>query len=346
MKTIYMVLAGSRGYGTHTPTSDYDWRGVMVPDKGHMIGLKPAFEQFQQGELTIFSLQKFARLAVECNPNIIELLWAKTCEEHPAFWPFIDERDRLLSQKAQYTFNGYAKSQLKRIETHRKWLLNPPDHKPERSEFGLPEESKVPAEIMALVQSKVDSWALDLAEIDGASRKAILTQLEEQFTYDVDTRAVKALGFSEESQAQILGEKRYLAALKHWKQYNTWKTERNPARAALEAKCGYDAKHAMHLIRLLRMGSEILEGQGVQMWRSDREELLFIREGHLTYDALMDMVSKEDERLLEAVKTTKLPKKPDLTTLGQTVEGIHERAWHPALASLNVSEFIRKNTEQ
>ncbi|AEZ66297.1 hypothetical protein phiTE_131 [Pectobacterium phage phiTE] len=34
---------------------------------------------------------------------------------------------------------------------------------------------------------------------------------------------------------------------------------RNAARHELEEKFGYDTKHAMHLVRLLRMSQEILE---------------------------------------------------------------------------------------
>ena len=47
--------------------------------------------------------------------------------------------------------------------------------------------------------------------------------------------------------------------MKHWDSYQTWKTHRNPARAELERQHGYDTKHAMHLIRLMRMGLEVLE---------------------------------------------------------------------------------------
>ncbi len=53
-------------------------------------------------------------------------------------------------------------------------------------------------------------------------------------------------------------EQGYRAALRHWNQYQEWLRNRNPARAELEASYGYDTKHAMHLLRLLRMGEEIL----------------------------------------------------------------------------------------
>ena len=54
-------------------------------------------------------------------------------------------------------------------------------------------------------------------------------------------------------------ERRYRGALREWQQYQEWTRSRNPARAELERRHGYDTKHAMHLIRLLRMAVEILE---------------------------------------------------------------------------------------
>ncbi len=36
----------------------------------------------------------------------------------------------------------------------------------------------------------------------------------------------------------------YRKALNEWKSYEAWRNNRNPERAALERKCGYDSKHA------------------------------------------------------------------------------------------------------
>ena len=44
----------------------------------------------------------------------------------------------ILTKKVQQTFHGYAMAQLKKIKTHRSWLLNPPTKKPSREDFGLP----------------------------------------------------------------------------------------------------------------------------------------------------------------------------------------------------------------
>lgn len=57
--TIFMTYAGSRMYGTTTPTSDIDKRGICVPPKKVMFGFAKDFEQQKvPGEDTvIFSLK-------------------------------------------------------------------------------------------------------------------------------------------------------------------------------------------------------------------------------------------------------------------------------------------------
>lgn len=66
---------------------------------------------------------------------------------------------------------------------------------------------------------------------------------------------------------------------------------RNPARAELERRFGYDTKHAMHLIRLLRMGLEVLRTGELLVRRPDAEELLAIRDGALSFDELLTLAT-------------------------------------------------------
>jgi hypothetical protein len=65
----------------------------------------------------------------------------------------------------------------------------------------------------------------------------------------------------------------------------------------------------MHLIRLLRMGTEIMRGEGVQVKRSDREELLAIRGGQLGYDEMVAL-AQECEQELDALyqSSTRMPR--------------------------------------
>lgn len=283
--TILLTVHGSHAYGLATETSDVDIKGVAIPPKQYLFGFLHRFEQAESKnpDMTIYDIRKFFQLAADCNPNIIEILW--TDDEHVIFINELGKmlrhfRSHFLSQKAKYTFSGYAIAQLKRIKTHRKWLLNPVEKKPERGDFSLPETSLLSADEMGAIE------AVERNEGFGAQ-------------------------FSENAMLIYQKERSYRNALREWQQYQNWKANRNPARAEMEAKFGFDLKHAMHLVRLMRMCREILTGQGVMVKRPDREELLAIRNGAWTYDQLMEWAERQDAELNELVEKSTLRHSPD-----------------------------------
>jgi predicted nucleotidyltransferase len=106
-------------------------------------------------------------------------------------------------------------------------------------------------------------------------------------------------------------ERAYRAAAKHWANYQAWLRNRNPARAELEARYGYDTKHAMHLLRLLRMGEEILREGVVRVLRPDAEWLLMVRNGALTYDQVLTYAAEHKARLAATTAHSPLPEEPD-----------------------------------
>ena len=290
--TIFLCVHGSRAYGLATETSDVDIKGIAVPPKEYFLGFLKRFEQAESKspDMTIYDVRKFFQLAADCNPNIIELLWG--ADEDIIYiseWGgYIRHfRDNFLSKKAKYTFSGYAIAQLKRIKTHRKWLLSPPDHKPSRGEFGLPETSLIDAGVMgamvAINAKKSDEETLEYVRQEWGSDVMLVYQRERS----------------------------YANTSRNWQQYENWKVNRNPARAEIEAKFGYDCKHAMHLVRLMRMCREILTTGQVIVKRPDREELLAIRNGTWTYDALIEWAEKQDGEMNGLVEESSLPKSPD-----------------------------------
>ena len=60
-----------------------------------------------------------------------------------------------------------------------------------------------------------------------------------------------------------------------------------------------DTKHAMHTIRLLKMGLEILNGKGVIVKRPDREELLDIRNGGWSLEQILSRAENFDKVIME-----------------------------------------------
>ena len=139
LRVIYKTISGSHLYGTARPDSDMDIRGVCLPPMTALLGLSP-FEQHEvPGEDTvIYDLRKFCRLALNANPNCLELLWVPDdaiLEIDNYGRQLLANRHLFLSTKVVYTYSGYAFAQLKRIEGHRRWLLNSPIE-PTLGQFG------------------------------------------------------------------------------------------------------------------------------------------------------------------------------------------------------------------
>lgn len=123
---MYLVklVAGSRLYGTHSSDSDYDYRGVMLEPVESLIGLAPRFEQHEtkKPDATYFGLQKFMRLALQNNPNILEILFAspQTWQLDTDVWRQLYERRHdVLSEQVRRTYGGYIRSQLRQFEQKR-----------------------------------------------------------------------------------------------------------------------------------------------------------------------------------------------------------------------------------
>jgi hypothetical protein len=147
---IFLTLAGSHSYNTDIEGSDVDLKGVATLPPQVLFGFTERFEQAQGKEpydFEVFSLLKFAKLAYDNNPNILELLFVDESSivlTTPQWERMRTIRHKFLSKKIAATFAGYAKSQLKKIRTHRGYLLNPRVTIPTREAFGLPERSIVP----------------------------------------------------------------------------------------------------------------------------------------------------------------------------------------------------------
>ncbi len=337
-RTIYVTRHGSHAYGTSLPTSDIDLRGVCIAPKKYYLGFLERFEQvvINDPDLTIFDLRKFMALAADANPNVLEILYTDPSDHllvRPAMQRLFEARDLFLSKKAKHTFSGYAISQLKRINLHYKWLKDPPKAPPTRAEFGLPERTVIPADQLmaakAAIQKQLDKWTFkDLEDLDPATRQAIMDRQTQSllemtgWTWgereDKQWRgAAELLGFSTNFIELLDKERQYGARQKQWASYQEWQKSRNPQRAELEAKFGFDTKHALHLVRLLRMCREILTTGKVLVRRPDAEELLEIRAGAWDYHKLVDWAEGQDKELAEVAKTSTLPNQPDRKKLDQ-----------------------------
>jgi predicted nucleotidyltransferase len=292
---IYRVVHGSRAYGTHRPDSDFDEKGVCIlSDPRYYYG----FQNFHQkdgewedgNDRVIFDIRKFFKLALECNPNIIEVLFVDESDIIQ-----IDDlgkklranRDLFLSRKAARTFVGYAVSQLHRIQGHYKWLQDPPEQ-PNEEDFR--HEHVLEAETSTPWEREFDNHVIRVHQPRPSREQP---------------------GRGPTVRIEHYDKHSFKTAKKKFRQYNEWREKRNPDRAKIEAEFGFDLKHGYHLIRLLRMGKEILGDGKVLVKRPDAQELLDIRNGKYTYPELLEMAGELKEEVNQAVDASPLPEKPD-----------------------------------
>jgi len=283
---LVMVLAGSRMYGTSRTDSDYDYRGVCIPPIESMIGLDK-FEQVEMDEDTvIYTTTRFFHLALQNNPNILDILFAP-----PSTWivdsddwhKIYEMRHKFLCRTALHRFGGYALSQLKRIKSHKAWLMNPIELEPQPEDYDCYLETD---------DKGGQFW--DGVRID-----------------------------------------EFKGARKAWKQYQKWKTNRNPQRAALEAAHGHDTKHGAHLVRLLTKALAI-KSTGDYTPVLNKEELGVVKSvlnGEWEYDLLIAWAEEAYEEL-NSGSPENLQQRPDWDAVEKLLMEINERGlrrqWQPS----------------
>ncbi len=335
--------AGSIAYGTNLPTSDVDFRGVFCADPVNI--LTPFFPirectAVDEEDTKLFELTHFMKLCLDCNPNVVETLWVddKEITHRSVAYDFLrSHRQELLSSKIAFTTSGYALAQLKRIKGHNKWINNPqPEEPPKPYQFlsvvqYFGEDKNLKPNLQSyrtgfrLIPYGHDMYGVCHTGHALGDKKYQLWDdkgnLNDLFEDDRERYSTPALLVK-------FNKQEYKDAKEKHKQYWTWKKNRNEARSELEEQFGYDTKHAMHLVRLLRMGVEALRDGELIVKRPDAEELLSIRNGAWTYDEVVKYAEEMDREVREVwYKKTDLPKRPDLHLAAKILMETQEIVW-------------------
>ena len=258
-KILFLTLGGSYSYGTNIETSDVDIRGVALNTESDVLGLT-TFEQREDKatDTTIYGLNKFIKLCMGCNPNIIEMLYCKP--EHyiylsPLGKILLDNRDLFLSKKAYWTFTGYANAQLNRL-----------NNKLVRVGTVLTEE-----ESKTNIKRSVDNCLASLRERYGFGEEDLKVYVGKDEQNNPSLRTdVNLKNFDFSNFRAILSDTSNV--LKDFEN-----NEGNRNRKATDVKLD---KHMCHLIRLYLMGNEILRDHTLHTYRTVEHDLLMdIRNG-------------------------------------------------------------------
>jgi hypothetical protein len=227
------------------------------------------------------------------------------------------------------------------METHRKWLLNPPEKKPLPSDFGIEDEAPLIKDelnafleyLYILIRGRIEFleeaeqlYKLLTAEIDfkGVLKQYALPDESLEYTQKLTHSRKDFIRLLQKSQS-------YQIALREWKSYLTWQENRNPARAEMERKSGFDLKHGMHCIRLLRSGLEILKTGEITVDRrvaGDVEDLKAILRGEYSYQEVMQMADDLVAQMDAIYEQSTLPHRPDLEQINDLcMELVEMQGW-------------------
>lgn len=335
---IVKHYAGSHSYGTSLPTSDVDFRGIFVADK---INVRTPFYRIEEVSDTseedtkFYELTQYMKLVMDGNPNIVETLFVDEQDivfTTPAYGILRSHAKELLSSKIAFTYSGYALSQLKRIKGHNKWISNP-----------QPEKAPQQVDFISLVHNFTGAKTFKMNLRDYANGHRLVPFSGDTYgVYPVEgyspfNQTTGALNSDYEGDSHDLGTPLFIikfnrsvyeATKETHTNYWTWKKNRNEKRSALEEQFGYDTKHAMHLVRLLRTGAEALETGNILVRRPDAEELLAIRNGAWTYDEIISYAEEMDRQVREVLyPKTILPKKPNIQLAAKLMMEVQDIVW-------------------
>ncbi len=333
--TIVTHYGGSLAYGTNLPSSDVDIRGIFFTDKTfHLSPWHNCYEvEVPGGDTKYYELTKFMALLVDQNPNIVESLWVRmedVIDVSDVYLKLRAAREDLLTSKCRYTYSGYAHEQLKRIRGHERWLNNPQPVEPPRQIDYL----KVVVDFTDLEEDWVHRHREDHSLVPYGNnifglypaygRAGIYTEDGRYLLNKADPQPYEG----QEPMAIIkFNHVEYVRALDNHTNYWQWKNNRNAARSALEEKFGYDTKHAMHLVRLLRTSYEIVTEGVVHVYRHDAKDLLAIREGKYSYDAIIEYADELQARLNDAYDRTTLRYRVDTNKTATLLAELLEQCW-------------------
>jgi len=287
---ILLGYGGSHAYGTNLPTSDIDVRGIARNTKSCILGVD-SFEQQEDKptDTVVYGLTKVLSLLAGCNPNVVELLGLRKQDYFYIAPPgeyLINNADMFLSRRAINAFGGYATAQLRRLQ-------NALAH----DSYPQAEKNK---HILGSIQNAMHTFNDRYSDTYGK----LVVRLNDKNELVAD---VIMHGYPLDELHGMLSE--MTSIMREYNKLN----HRNNKKDDMHLN-----KHAMHLIRLLITGEEILRTGKIKTYRDKEHDLLmdirngkYQKENHDFSPEFYDILNEYDAKFKYAAEHTVLPAKPN-----------------------------------
>ena len=278
---ISLCWRGSVAHGMYVPKNDpdsiddKDVMGVYIGPLEHYLGFdrKDVYEKWEgEWDCVFYELRKFVGLLLNCNPNVLSLLWVKPngiIFESPLGARLRERRDLFVTRKAYHSFSGYAHDQFKKMISFNQ-------------------------EAQALMQRMEEQLVAFGIDPDSSEAGNALRGLDGKPFVGATTEMMDVV-------KRFRGERRRFYSGGYM----------GKKRRELVRRVGYDAKNAAHLIRLLRMSIEFLTEGTLYVERADAVELLDIKRGVWPLEKVKAEADRLFQLAQEAYVRSSLPSEPD-----------------------------------
>ena len=299
VKLLYVVKFGSTLYGTNTPASDVDYKGIFLPSKEdcfllnaskhitYSTGKNDARNTDEDIDIQLWSLQYFLQLVAKGETGALDLLFSFT---HPEIIEYVDIRferifnhyDELFDIRDCNAFVGYAIGQGKK-------------HGIKGSRLGK----------LKQVYKKTN-------EISHSFRAMDDTRLNDVLDYIVDTCYDKSLCFIKvinNIKSLVLNGKVHNSTISLSEFCNRVNRdfEKYGDRVKQAELCqGIDFKAMSHAYRVLVQMKELINTGKITFPLKERDVILDIKSGNKSWKEMEDMISDGIEEIDKRLKDPNL----------------------------------------
>lgn len=302
MKILIKAVAGSHLFGTNTPTSDRDYKGVFLPEESDILLGK--FDQTVHDhtntstnkntkddiDIEFYSLDKFLKMLYQGQTVAWELLFTPEnmiIEKHP-LWDEIKEATPLFLNKRVDAFIGYCKQQA---------------HK-----YGV-RGSRLSAVEQSLEIFNRYNWNQYLSDVSAE-----------------DIKTLESFEHIEWVEKEFMGSKKQLLSIcgKKFESNTMLKYVKDPLnlyynsygeRSRLAQKNeGVDWKALSHAVRVCMQASSLLTKGKIMLPMHPSQVTLLkgIKAGQLTFDVVANLIEEYQSDLLKDRDNSTLPEEPEL----------------------------------
>lgn len=312
---ILKIRTGSHLYGTNTETSDEDFSGIFLPSPYEVFGFETIEEidnsivsKDAEGRNTkdaidfkCYEFRKFCKLALDCNPNILEHLFVN--KENCLFASEVGNKllslnNYFLGKQNIFTkYSSYAKSQ------GHKMRLKPENY----------ENLKI---VLEFLYDYIGTKSI--INMSNKEEQVKARQLLVELATDINE---KKMPIEFKDSFIKIGDLNFNKNINIKNTINSIETRINNAgsRKILWEQFGFDTKFGANLIRLLLEGIELLTDECLTFPLKEKELVLNIKQGKYSLDEVLSLSEQLSDKLGVAYNSSSLPLKSNYSKIQEFV---------------------------